>query len=76
MCSESQLYQLEIEELGLIASIPACYYFETCGLNDTISFSTNSNGNNLIGMQIEYKDIKHMASFERNPKRKRLMQER
>ena len=27
-------------------------------------------------MQIEYKDIKHLASLERNPKKKRLMQER
>lgn len=27
-------------------------------------------------MQIEYRDIKHLASFEKNPKKKRLMQER
>ena len=27
-------------------------------------------------MQVEYKDIKHMASLEKNPKKKRLMQER
>ena len=31
---------------------------------------------NIVGMQIEYKDIKHLASLERNPKKKRLMQER
>ena len=56
--------------------MPACYYYHTSGLNDTISFSTNARGNAIIGMQIEYKDIKHMASFERNPRKKRLMQER
>jgi hypothetical protein len=27
-------------------------------------------------MQVEYKDIKYLASLERNPKKKRLMQER
>ena len=27
-------------------------------------------------MQVEYKDIKYLASLEKNPKKKRLMQER
>ena len=31
---------------------------------------------NIIGFQVEVKDIKHLASLEKNPRKKRLMQER
>ena len=54
----------------------ACYYHKVSGLNDTISFSTDNGAHNFVSMMIEVKDIKHLASLERNPKRRRLMQER
>ena len=56
--------------------MPSCYYNSSIGLNDTISFQTDATGKNLIGMQVEYKDLKYLASLEKNPKKKRLMQER
>jgi hypothetical protein len=56
--------------------MPACYYLNSIGLNDTITFQSDATSKNIVGMQIEYKDIKHLASLERNPKKKRLMQER
>jgi len=36
----------------------ACYYFESSGLNDTLTFATNSDGSKLVSMNIEVKDIK------------------
>lgn len=75
-CSEGQLYQLEVPELQLLTSMQACYYVQQSGLNDTLSFSTNREGSRLVGMHVDTKDIKHLASLERNPRKKRLMQER
>ena len=37
-CNENQFYQLEVSELNLFTSMTACYYLNTIGLNDTISF--------------------------------------
>lgn len=54
----------------------ACYYQKQSGLNDTLSFSTNRDGDKLVSMHIDTRDIKHLASLERNPRKKRLMQER
>ena len=75
-CDENKFYQLEVAELNLFTSMTACYYLNTIGLNDTISFQMDATQKNIVGMQIEYKDIKHLASLEKNPKKKRLMQER
>ena len=54
----------------------ACYYFESSGLNDTLTFATNSDGSNLISMNIEIKDIKALANLGRNPKKRRQLLER
>jgi len=75
-CDANGLYQIQVPKLDLFASMPSCYYVKTSGLNDTISFQTDFKAQNIVGVQIEYKDIKHAASFVKNPKKKRLMQER
>lgn len=75
-CEQNQLYQLEVPELSLMTSMQACYYAKQSGLNDTVSFATNREGDRLVGMHVETRDIKHLASLERNPRKKRLMQER
>lgn len=54
----------------------ACYYFESSGLNDTLTFATNSDGSKLVSMNIEVKDIKALANLERNPKKRRQLLER
>jgi len=54
----------------------ACYYLQTSGLNDTISFQADSGSMNLVGMNIEVVDIQHKISIEKNPKKRRLMKER
>ena len=46
------------------------------GLNDTLSFATNADQEKLTGMSVEIKDLKYLAGFERNPRKKRLMQEK
>ena len=73
MCQKGEYYQLEIPSLSLMTSMDACYYFRISGLNDTLTFSTNAESKDLIGMNIMVKDIKHLASLERNPRKKRLM---
>lgn len=75
-CDSGEYYQLEVTELGLLTSIDACYYSKVIGLNDTLTFSTNADVSALTAMSIEVKDLKYLATFERNPKKKRLMQER
>lgn len=75
-CANDELYQLSIAELDLMTSMSACYYLKTSGLNDTIIFQTDSTNTGLVGIQIDVKDIKHLASLEKNPKKKRLMQEK
>ena len=75
-CEQDQLYQIEIKELSLMASMQACYYTKQSGLNDTLSFSTNRDSDKIIGMHVDTRDIKYLASLERNPRKKRLMQER
>lgn len=75
-CESNQLYQIEVPDLSLMTSMQACYYHKQSGLNDTISFSTNKEGDKLVSMHIDTRDIKHLASLERNPRKKRLMQER
>ena len=65
-----------IDELSLMTSMHACYYSKQSGLNDTLSFSTNRDTNKIVGMHIDTRDIKYLASLERNPRKKRLMQER
>lgn len=75
-CEQDQLYQIEVTKLSLIASMQACYYSKQSGLNDTLSFSTNKDSSKIIGMHIDTRDIKYLASLERNPRKKRLMQER
>lgn len=72
-CESNQLYQVEVPDLSLLASMQACYYQKQSGLNDTISFSTNRDGDKLVGMHVDTRDIKHLASLERNPRKKRLM---
>jgi hypothetical protein len=62
--------------LDIIGSMSTCYYFKTSGLNDTISIQTDTEARNVVGLQFEVKDIKHLASLEKNPKKRRLMQER
>jgi len=37
-CEKGVFYQLEIKELDILSSMTSCYYFQTSGLNDTISF--------------------------------------
>mmetsp|Transcript_42280 Transcript_42280/g.64818 ORF Transcript_42280/g.64818 Transcript_42280/m.64818 type:complete len:162 (+) Transcript_42280:378-863(+) len=59
-----------------MTSMPACFYFNSIGLNDTIIFQADSINQNMVGMHVEMKDIKHLASLEKNPKKRRLMQER
>ena len=54
----------------------SCYYFESSGLNDTLTFASNSDGSNLVSMNIEVKDIKALANLERNPKKRRQLLER
>jgi len=73
-CKEGAYYQLQVGEL--LASMPACYYLNTIGLNDTMIFQADSPNQNLVGFRIEMKDLKHLASLERNPKKKRLMLEK
>ena len=75
-CDSGEYYQLEVAELDLLTSIDACYYSKVIGLNDTLTFATNADVSALTAMSIEVKDLKYLASFERNPKKKRLMQER
>lgn len=75
-CANDELYQLSIPELDLMTSMSACYYLKTSGMNDTIIFQTDSTNTGLVGIQIDVKDIKHLASLEKNPKKKRLMQEK
>ena len=75
-CEKGVLYQLEVQDLDIMASMTSCYYFKTSGLNDTISIQTDTDARNIVGMQFEVKDIKHLASLEKNPKKRRLMQER
>jgi hypothetical protein len=54
----------------------ACYYLNSSGLNDTISFQTDSGSKNIVGMQVETKDIKHALSVEKNRKKIRLLKEK
>ena len=54
----------------------SCYYFESSGLNDTLTFSTNSDVTNLVSMNIEVKDIKALANLEKNTKKRRQLLER
>jgi len=75
-CDEDQLYQIEVKELSLMASMQACYYLKQSGLNDTLSFSTNRDINRIVSMHIDTRDIKYLASLERNSRKKRLMSER
>lgn len=75
-CEEGRLYQLEVPELSLMTSMHACYYAKQSGLNDTVSFQTNGDGDQVVSMHIDWRDIKYLASLERNPRKKRLMQER
>ena len=72
-CDNGVLYQLEVKDLDIISSMSACYYYKSSGLNDTISIQTDVDAQNVVGMQFEVKDIKHLASLEKNPKKKRLM---
>ena len=51
----------------------ACYYLNSSGLNDTISFQTDAGSKNIVGMQIEVKDIPHLLSIEKSAKKRRLM---
>ena len=75
-CDNNRLYQLEIKELSLLTSMTACYYLNSSGLNDTISFQTDSGSKHIIGMQIETKDIAHLVSIEKSAKKKRLLKTR
>lgn len=54
----------------------ACYYLNSSGLNDTISFQADTGSKHIVGMQIEVKDIAHLASITKSAKKKRLMKER
>ena len=54
----------------------ACYYLNSSGLNDTISFQTDSGSKHIIGMQVEVKDIAHLVSIEKSAKKKRLLKTR
>eukprot|EP00355_Strombidium_rassoulzadegani_P000762 CAMPEP_0168615016 /NCGR_PEP_ID=MMETSP0449_2-20121227/4282_1 /TAXON_ID=1082188 /ORGANISM="Strombidium rassoulzadegani, Strain ras09" /LENGTH=132 /DNA_ID=CAMNT_0008655733 /DNA_START=428 /DNA_END=826 /DNA_ORIENTATION=- len=56
--------------------MPACYYLNSRGLNDTLVFQADTKQQTLVGFHVQYRDIKYLASLERNPKKKRLMQER
>ena len=56
--------------------MPACFYYKTIGLNDTVQFQLDGNNLFIVSMSIEFKDLKFLASLERNPKKRRLMQER
>ena len=59
-----------------MTSIDACHYANVIGLNDTLAFSTDADVTKLTAMSVETRDLKYLATFERNPKKKRLMQER
>jgi len=54
----------------------ACYYLNSSGLNDTISFQTDSGGKNIVSMQVETKDVKHLLSIEKSRKKIRLLKEK
>ena len=54
----------------------ACYYLNSSGLNDTISFQTDAGAKNIVGMQVETKDFKHLISVEKNRKKLRLLKEK
>ena len=75
-CDNGVFYQLQVEDLDIMTSMTACYYYKSSGLNDTISIQTDIDSKNVVGMQFEVKDIKHLASLEKIPKKRRLMQER
>ena len=49
-CEKGVLYQLEIKELDILASMTSCYYLKTSGLNDTLSFQTDVGSQNVISM--------------------------
>ena len=70
------MYTLELPALSLMTSIDSCHYANMIGLNDTLSFSTNADATKLTAVSIETRDLKYLASFERNPRKKRLMQEK
>ena len=75
-CAQGDFYQLEVPDLELLTSMDSCYYSKVIGLNDTLSFATNADTSALTSMSVQVKDLKYLASFERSPKKKRLMQER
>ena len=45
-------------------------------MNDTVTFNTNHDANHIISMHVESRDVKYLASQEKNAKKKRLMSER
>ena len=59
-----------------MTSIDSCHYANLVGLNDTLAFTTDAGVMKLTAMTIETRDLKYLATFERNPKKKRLMLER
>ena len=67
----NKLYQIRIPDYSIYSSIPACHYAKN-GLNDTLVFTQDFSGN-LNSMAYEVVDTAYLATFEKNPKRKRLM---
>ena len=76
ICETGGMYTLEVPSLSLMTSMSACHYANVIGLNDTLAFSTDVDAKKLTAMSVETRDLKYLATFERNPKKKRLMQER
>ena len=74
VCHEDGFYQVRVG--SLLSSMSACHYLHVSGLNDTLTFQTDSSRQNLVGVSIDYKDIKHAASLEKNPRKRRIMQEK
>ena len=65
------MYQLSIDDYGLMTSIPSCYYAKN-GFNDTLVFHTDFSGK-LSSFAFDIVDNNFLASLEKNPRKKRLM---
>ena len=63
---------MKVEEFDLLTSIPACLYIKY-GLNDTLTFSLDSQSQIINAFSYEVIDSDYLATLEKNPRKKRLL---
>ncbi len=63
---------MRIPDFDIQTSIPDCHYAKQ-GFNETLNFQADILGQSLTSFYYDVIDYNFLASFEKNPKKKRLM---